>query len=68
VNLAESTKAQGVIFYDVKFCEPELFDLPELRSALRQAGFPSLAIEVDISDPLPDQIRNRLESFMEMLQ
>ncbi len=68
VNLAESTKSQGVIFYDVKFCEPELFDLPELRSTLRQAGFPSLAIEVDISDPLPDQIRNRLESFMEMLQ
>jgi len=68
LNLAESTKAQGVIFYDVKFCEPELFDLPELRSALRQAGLPSLTMEVDISDPLPDQIRNRLESFMEMLQ
>lgn len=68
LNLVERTGAKGVVFYDVKFCEPELFDLPDLRRALADAGIPSLAVEVDIGDPLSHQVRTRLESFLEMVQ
>jgi benzoyl-CoA reductase/2-hydroxyglutaryl-CoA dehydratase subunit BcrC/BadD/HgdB len=68
LRLVESSGAKGIVFYDVKFCEPELFDLPNLRRSLREAGLPSVTIEVDINDPLSHQIRTRLESFVEMIQ
>jgi len=67
-QLVSRTQAWGVVFYDVKFCEPELFDLPDLRRQLREAAIPSLAIEVDIGEPLSYQVRTRLESFLEMSQ
>ncbi len=67
LGLAGRTGARGVIFYDVKFCEPELFDLPDLRRALGEAGLPSLLLEVDINDPLSNQMRTRLGGFMEMV-
>ncbi len=63
----ERTDAQGVIFYGVKFCEPELFDLPLLRDGLEQNGIPTLAMEIDLNDPLSSESRMRLEAFFEML-
>jgi benzoyl-CoA reductase/2-hydroxyglutaryl-CoA dehydratase subunit BcrC/BadD/HgdB len=65
--LARRTGARGVIFYDVKFCEPELFDLPSLRAGLQGAGVPSTSIEVDLSDPFPEQALTRIEAFLEMI-
>jgi len=67
LDLARSTGARGVVFYDVKFCEPELFDLPTLRRGLRDAGLPSIAVEVDLNDPVSQQARTRLEAFLEMI-
>jgi benzoyl-CoA reductase/2-hydroxyglutaryl-CoA dehydratase subunit BcrC/BadD/HgdB len=68
LTLVEATEAKGIIFYDVKFCEPELFDLPILRNELSKRDIPSITIEVDINDPLSHQVRTRLEAFLEMLQ
>jgi len=59
--------AKGVVFYGVKFCEPELFDLPQLRRELGKAGIPSTVIEVDINEPLSRQVRTRLEAFLEVI-
>jgi benzoyl-CoA reductase/2-hydroxyglutaryl-CoA dehydratase subunit BcrC/BadD/HgdB len=59
--------ARGVVFYTVKFCEPELFDYPNLREGLREAGIPSLVIEGDIDDRLSHQLVSRLEAFLEMV-
>jgi benzoyl-CoA reductase/2-hydroxyglutaryl-CoA dehydratase subunit BcrC/BadD/HgdB len=67
LRLIEKSGAKGVIFYDVKFCEPELYDLPELRQGLQATGIPSVAIEVDVSDPLSYQALTRIEAFMEMI-
>jgi benzoyl-CoA reductase/2-hydroxyglutaryl-CoA dehydratase subunit BcrC/BadD/HgdB len=67
-DLAEMYGAKGVVFYNVKFCDPELFDLPILSESLNQAGIPSLAVEVDISDPLPYQVLTRMEAFLEMIR
>ena len=68
LRLAEDTGARGVIFYDVKFCEPELFDLPDLRRRLKDAGLPSVNIEVDIGDPLPHQTITRIGAFLEVIE
>lgn len=67
LQLASQTGARGIVFYTVKFCEPELFDLPILRQAAQEAGLPSLTVEVDIGDPPSGRLLTRLESFLEML-
>ena len=66
-NLVAMGEARGVVFYSVKFCEPEAFDLPRLRKGLQEVGVPSLAIEVDLSDPPSHQVRTRIEAFLEMI-
>jgi benzoyl-CoA reductase/2-hydroxyglutaryl-CoA dehydratase subunit BcrC/BadD/HgdB len=66
-QLTRRSGARGVIFYDVKFCEPELFDLPLLRAGLQQAGIPSTSVEIDLSDPLPEQTLTRIGAFLEMI-
>jgi benzoyl-CoA reductase/2-hydroxyglutaryl-CoA dehydratase subunit BcrC/BadD/HgdB len=66
-NLITANAARGVIFYNIKFCEPEAFDLPLLRTGLQEAGVPSLVLEVDVSDPLSHQARTRIEAFLEMI-
>jgi benzoyl-CoA reductase/2-hydroxyglutaryl-CoA dehydratase subunit BcrC/BadD/HgdB len=68
LQLADMTGAKGIIFYEVKFCEPELFDLPILHKELGAAGFPSVTIEVDLNDQLSQQIRTRIGAFLEMIQ
>jgi len=67
-RLAAESGARGVVFYDVKFCEPELFDLPLLRKGLQEAGLPSTCIEMDLNDPLSQQSLTRLEAFLEMIR
>jgi benzoyl-CoA reductase/2-hydroxyglutaryl-CoA dehydratase subunit BcrC/BadD/HgdB len=62
------SKAEGLIVYDVKFCEPELFDLPKLEEYLVRAGFPVLHLEVDLSAAVSQQTVTRIETFVEMLQ
>jgi len=68
LQLTKDTAARGVVFYAVKFCEAELFDLPKLRQGLLDAGIPSLAVEVDISDELSQPVINRLAAFIEVIQ
>ena len=67
LQLVRDSDARGVVFYEVKFCEPELFDLPLLRKALAEADIPSITMEVDINEPLPQRILTRLEAFVEMI-
>jgi benzoyl-CoA reductase/2-hydroxyglutaryl-CoA dehydratase subunit BcrC/BadD/HgdB len=67
LRLTKTSGARGVVFYDVKFCEPELYDLPDLRKGLQAAGVPSTAIEVDLNDPLTHQTLTRIEAFLEMI-
>lgn len=68
LNLQNISGAKGVVFYNIKFCEPELFDLPILRKGLREAGVPSIPIEVDVNDPFSQQTITRLEAFLETIE
>jgi benzoyl-CoA reductase/2-hydroxyglutaryl-CoA dehydratase subunit BcrC/BadD/HgdB len=68
VSLARKTGARGAIFLGIKFCEPELFYLPMIREGLQRDDVRSVSIEVDIADPLPDQVVTRLEAFVETIQ
>jgi benzoyl-CoA reductase/2-hydroxyglutaryl-CoA dehydratase subunit BcrC/BadD/HgdB len=66
--LARQGGAKGVIFLGVKFCEPELFDLPILSEELKQAGLAVLVLDVEVGQQLSGQLATRLEAFLEMLE
>lgn len=59
--------ARGLLIYDPKFCEPELFDVPLLRKHLNEAGFPVLHVEFEMGESLPHQTLSRIEAFVETL-
>lgn len=66
-QLVRASGARGVVFYVVKFCEPELIDHPELQKGLQEAGVPTLTVEIDLNDPLSHRTITRLEAFLEMI-
>jgi benzoyl-CoA reductase/2-hydroxyglutaryl-CoA dehydratase subunit BcrC/BadD/HgdB len=63
----DRTEAVGVIFSVVKFCEPELFDVPPLTTALKKRGIKTVVIEAEVGCGLTGQLATRLEAFIEML-
>ena len=66
-NRMRALGARGLLVYDPKFCEPELFDVPLLRKHLNQAGFPTLHVEFEMGEAFPHQTLSRIEAFVETL-
>jgi bcr-type benzoyl-CoA reductase subunit C len=60
--------ADGVVFLITKFCDPFGFDYPHVNGALEEAGVPSLMLEIEQHVPVPEQVRTRMEAFVEVLQ
>lgn len=67
VRLTREKRAQGVVFFLLKFCDPHAFDYPYLKEALDRAGIASMAIEVEDRLPADGQLRTRFEAFVEMI-
>lgn len=67
LNKVEGSKAKGVLFCTVKFCETELFDLPYLTEGLKKRGLPTLVVEVEPNQGLTGQLITRIEAFAEMI-
>ncbi|MBI5499541.1 MAG: 2-hydroxyacyl-CoA dehydratase [Deltaproteobacteria bacterium] len=65
VSRARAAGVRGALFVVISRCEPELFDLPQLREALRGAGIPSAVIETELEASLPGSLRTRIEAFAE---
>jgi len=66
-RLAEATGARGVLFYIVKYCEPELYDIPLIVKGMRERGLQTLVLETEVGVPLDDRTIGRIEAFMEMM-
>ena len=62
----ERSGAAGLIIHEVKFCEPELFDVPLIRRHLAERGTPVLYMETELEQELSGQAVTRLEAFVEM--
>jgi benzoyl-CoA reductase/2-hydroxyglutaryl-CoA dehydratase subunit BcrC/BadD/HgdB len=67
LDIMERYGARAAVFYNIKFCEPELFFLPLQRQAIEARGWPTLYLEEELPSTLPAQAMNRLEAFLEML-
>lgn len=67
VKLAKDKKADGVVFFLVKYCDPHAFDYPYLKAAFDREGVPNILIEVSDQLPALGQLKTRFEAFIEML-
>ena len=67
--LAEVQKsgAEGVIFLLYKYCETHFFDYPDLKQALESKGIPTLLLEVEDPSYSIEQLKVRVQAFVEML-
>ena len=67
LRLAEEYDVDGVIDVNLKFCC--LYDTEgyTVEKALKDAGIPVLGIETDYTDSDAEQLRTRIEAFIEML-
>ena len=59
---------KGVIFVHLKFCEPLIFDYPDIKKGLDQEGIPNLFIETELHSYATGQIKTRLQAFAEILR
>lgn len=63
----ERSGARGVVFLALKFCEPELFQIPSLAGAMRARGIPVLIVETELGSTTPAGMMTRVEAFLESL-
>jgi benzoyl-CoA reductase/2-hydroxyglutaryl-CoA dehydratase subunit BcrC/BadD/HgdB len=66
-DLFDAAGAAGVIIHTVKFCEPELFDVPVIQARFAARNVPMLYIESELEAELSGQTLTRIEAFVEML-
>ena len=59
--------AKGVIFLLYKYCEAHFFDYPDIKSALESKGIPTLLLEVEDPSHSHEQLKIRIQAFVEML-
>jgi bcr-type benzoyl-CoA reductase subunit C len=67
LSLVDRTRADGVIFPMLKFCDPHAFDHPYLKESLGARGIRSMALEMDDSRQTRGQVSTRIETFIQML-
>ena len=67
VEMARDLKADGVIHYGLSFCQPYAIEAFKVEKALKDAGIPMLSIETDYSMEDVEQLKTRVEAFVEML-
>ncbi|WP_027723215.1 double-cubane-cluster-containing anaerobic reductase [Maridesulfovibrio zosterae] len=66
-KLAEETKVDGVIHYSLMFCQPYTHETFKVEKTLAESEVPMLAIETDYSMEDVEQLKTRVEAFVEMI-
>lgn len=67
LKLCKDGGATGVVVCLMKFCDPEEYDFPLYNKQLREAGIPTLSIDIDQQPTNYDQARTRVQAFAEIL-
>ncbi|MBI9109751.1 double-cubane-cluster-containing anaerobic reductase [Maridesulfovibrio ferrireducens] len=66
-ELAEEAGVDGVIHYSLMFCQPYTHETFKVEKALAGQDVPMLAIETDYSMEDVEQLKTRVEAFVEMI-
>jgi len=65
--MADGAKADGVIHYALQFCSPYQIEAPMLEAAVERGCTPVLRIDTDYSAEDVEQLRTRVEAFVEQI-
>jgi benzoyl-CoA reductase subunit C len=68
VEKIKAAAADGILFWYVKFCEPDAFDRPQLLERFKQEGIPAATVELDLSAAGLEPVRTRIQAFCEMIE
>ena len=67
VEEAQTYQVDGAIYCNLKFCEPNAFEVGKYEEAFRKARIPLLRLEVGADFSRTGQLLTRLETFRHML-
>jgi benzoyl-CoA reductase/2-hydroxyglutaryl-CoA dehydratase subunit BcrC/BadD/HgdB len=67
VGKIRNAAADGMVFWSIKFCEPDAFDRPQLIARLEQENIPATVVEVDLAMKSLESTRTRIQAFCEMI-
>ncbi len=67
-TLVQETKADGVLYYSLMFCQPYEHEALKTEKTLSLSGVPMLSISTDYSMEDVEQLKTRVEAFVEMLK
>ncbi len=66
-EMVSELSAQGVVHYSLKFCDPYTIEVHHMDNAVSSL-VPTLRIETDYSQEDMEQLRTRIEAFLELLK
>lgn len=67
IDLKNKYNADGIVYCQLKFCDPEEFDYPIVKREMEEAGIPLLYIEIEQQMDSVEQLRTRIQTFAEIL-
>lgn len=67
IEMARDLQVDGVIHYGLSFCQPYAMEAFKVEEALKKADIPMLSIETDYSMEDVEQLKTRVEAFVEMV-
>ena len=67
-GMAKEFEGKGVIHYGLSFCTPYAVEAFKVEKTLHAAGIPMLSIETDYSMEDVEQLKTRVEAFVEMVR
>jgi benzoyl-CoA reductase/2-hydroxyglutaryl-CoA dehydratase subunit BcrC/BadD/HgdB len=66
--MGQDLKVQGVIHFALNFCQPYAMEAFKVGRALEEANIPMLSLETDYSMEDVEQLKTRVEAFLEMVR
>ena len=68
IELVQEWRARGVVAHNLRLCQLFEMQCARLRHVLRSEGIPFLAVHTELGTQDTEQIRVRVEAFLEMLR
>lgn len=68
LDMVRESRAAGLVFIHLKYCEPENFDYPDMRDACESAGIPTVKVETELGNVNLGQLETRLQAFLEIIK
>ncbi len=67
IRIVRESKADGVVFMLLKFCDPHAFDYPYIKAMLDKENIPCMLLDMEEQLPAEGQLQTRFETFIQIL-